>query len=274
MSLKRPTIVIFDMDGTSVRHLNPKILHILEKMDDASYRITKFFDWVFMRGAKGPILPADEMEERSKKMPRLLVHRALHKMRRKPVEQIVEPCPGIFRFLRLLKEHDIPTAIVSNGLGKGYGHDIMEKFGFWPYFRAAIFREDIHKSKPHPESLLLALKSMEIEPTADDVIWYIGDRHKDVTASLAAGKVLPALVQPVAYGMNAAAAVIEKGVGPDHIIMSYYDMHSRFCQLKRKEDERAAELEQRKIALQKSSTTSQGQGLVHDLKALIKSVTR
>jgi len=262
MSLKLPTIVIFDMDGTSVRHLNPKILHILEKLDDASYRITKFFDWVFMRGAKGPILPEDEMEERSKKMPRLLVHRALHKMRRKPVEQIVEPCPGIFRFLRLLQEHHIPCAIVSNGLGKGYGHDIMQKFGFEPFFKAAIFREDIHKSKPNPESLLTALRAMELEVTDKDVIWYIGDRHKDVTASLAAAGSTPALFQPVAYGVNAAAAVIEKGVGPDHIIMSYYDMHARFCQLKKKADE-----------LAQKGSKSGDHTLIDDIKALIKSVT-
>ena len=37
MTLERPTIVIFDMDGTTVRHINLMLLHILEKLDDFGY---------------------------------------------------------------------------------------------------------------------------------------------------------------------------------------------------------------------------------------------
>ncbi|MFN3701423.1 MAG: HAD hydrolase-like protein [Alphaproteobacteria bacterium] len=228
MSLQRPTIVIFDMDGTSVRHLNPRLLGILEWLDDLSYRISKFFGWIFMRGGKGPILPLDEMEDRQQKKPRLLVHRAIHKIRRKPVEQIVEPCPGIFRFLRLMQSEAIPLAIVSNGLGKGYGHEVLDTFGFDKFFQTAIFREDIRHSKPNPEPLLLALKGLDVPLSAQDVIWYVGDRHKDVKAAIAAAAHVTCKIQPIAYGVNAAAAILEKGIGTDHIIMSYYDMYTRF----------------------------------------------
>lgn len=65
------------------------------------------------------------------------------------------------------------------------------------------------------------------EPRESDVVWYIGDRHKDITASVEAGKLVPALIQPLAYGVNATAAVIEKGVGTDHIVLSYFDLHTR-----------------------------------------------
>lgn len=236
MSLKKPTIVIFDMDGTSVRHLNPRLLHILEKMDDMAYRVSRVFRWVFERGGKGPIFTLEDMEELNRKKPRLLVHRAIHKFRRKPVEQIVEPCPGIYRVLNLLKEKHIPMAVVSNGLGKGYGHEIMDKFDFWQYFKAAIFREDIKHSKPNPEPILLALHQLDVKLSENDVVWYIGDRHKDVTASIEAAKLVPSEVQPIAYGMNAAAAVLEKGIGTEHIILNYSDMQTRLVKLFRQSE--------------------------------------
>ena len=126
MTLPKPDIVIFDMDGTAVRHLNPKLLHVLEWLDDLSFKIRRIATWVFERKAQGPLV----LDDPNRKKPKLLVHRAIHKIRRKPVEQIVEPCPGLYRVLDLLQAHGVPMAIVSNGLGKGYGHDILQKFDF------------------------------------------------------------------------------------------------------------------------------------------------
>lgn len=241
MALNRPTIVIFDMDGTSVRHLNPVILNIMERLDDFAFRVSKFFGWIFHRKAKGPILPPDEEAERKshKKAPSLIVHRAIHKFRQKSVEQIVKPCFGIYPVLKLLKASGVPMALVSNGLGKGYGHDIVEKFGFGDYFGAFVFREDIRKSKPDPEALLLALERLGITPTEDDVIWFIGDRHKDVSAALAAEKALPCAVEPIAYGVNAAAAIIEKGLHSEHIMMSYVNVHKHLKEFFNSDDTRA-----------------------------------
>lgn len=224
MKLDRPTIVIFDMDGTTVRHLNPWVLALCEKYDDTAYRVSKFFGWVFKRHARGPIIPAMDLERQRTKPPRLLVHRAIHKMRRKGVEQIVEPCPGIYSVLNLLKSNKIPMALVSNGLGKGYGHEVLSKFDLEKYYGATVFREDIQKSKPNPEPLLLAVRELGLRLKSTDVIWYIGDRHKDITAALAAAKHLPCKVVPIAYGINAAGAVIEKGLNKDQIILCYRDM--------------------------------------------------
>ncbi len=226
MSLQTPTIVIFDMDGTAVRHINPWVLPVLERLDDAYYLCAKFFGWFFRRRAKDPLLPPPE-EFKPRRKPRLLVHRALHKVRRKEVDQIVEPCPGIYDVLDFLKAHNIPMAMISNGLGKGYGHDIMTKFDLEEYFAATVFREEVSKSKPSPEALLLALERLEITPGENDVIWYIGDRHKDVIAAQMLDEQMDATAEPIAYGLNAAMAILEKGYSPEHIIMSYYDMQAR-----------------------------------------------
>ncbi len=234
MTLKRPTIVIFDMDGTAVRHINPRLLHVLEVLDNACYKTSKLFAWLFKRGGQGPIVPEwhdPEWSNQKKKKPRLLVHRAIHKVRRKPVEQIVQPCPGLYDVLDFLKENKVPMALVSNGLGKGYGDDIVKKFDLDDYFPTTVFREDISHSKPHPEPILLALKRMNIKPSEDDVIWYLGDRRKDVIAALSASSLVDSEILPIAVAFNAAVAVLEKGLGSDHIIMSFHDMYDQLKEM-------------------------------------------
>lgn len=222
MSIPKPTIVLFDMDGTTVRHINPKLLGALECLDDLIYKISTFLS---KKQKKGSLVDPDAPE--GKKGPQILVHRALHKMRRKPVEQIVQPCPGIYALINLLQKHNIPLGIVSNGLGKGYGHDILEKFHLDSHFSSKIFREDLSKSKPHPDPIFKALKPIKNPPEEEDVIWYIGDRHKDISTALAANEALPCRVVPFAYGMNASVAVLEHNLGTDHIILNYLDFTER-----------------------------------------------
>lgn len=231
MSIKKPTIVIFDMDGTTVRHLNPWVLALCEFYDDSTYKISKFFGWIFKRHARGPIIPEMDLQRATSRRPRLLMHRAIHKIRRKGVEKIVEPCPGIHSVLNFLKANKVPMALVSNGLGKGYGHEVLKTFDLEKYYGATIFREDIAKSKPNPAPLLVAVRELGAKLKSDDVIWYIGDRHKDITAALEAAKHLPCEVVPIAYGINAAGAVIEKGLNKDQIILCYEDMLEELSQL-------------------------------------------
>jgi phosphoglycolate phosphatase len=219
MILPKPTIIIFDMDGTTVRHINPRILHVLEKIDDAMFWFSERF---------GAGRPSKQTQQNvKKKKPRLLVHRALHKMRRKQVEQIVEPCPGVRDVLKLIRAYDIPTAIVSNGLGKGYGHDILQKFDLEKFFKAQIFREDFVQSKPNPEPLLNAFKAMNIEPNENDVIWVIGDRKKDIKSALKLAEIISAKIIPISYGIEAAIAVIKYHLPADYILTTYHDLENK-----------------------------------------------
>lgn len=221
MKLRTPTIVLFDMDGTTVRHVSPKLLGALEFLDDLSYKAIRLL-------RRREINPAAVDNSRR---PRLLVHRAIHFMRRKPVEQIVQPCPGVIDVLDVLKQAGIPMALVSNGLGKGYGHDILQKFDLEKYFEATIFREDITRSKPHPDPILRVLDAMRRRPGADDVVWYIGDRHKDVIAAIAARKHLPCQIEPLSYGLHAAIAILERHIGADHIIVNYHEFAERLREM-------------------------------------------
>ncbi len=230
MALPKPTIVIFDMDGTSVRHLNPAVLNTLEWLDNILHRISSVSSWLFRRKAQGN--PMEDWESYyAKKKPRLLVTRALHKMRKRGVDEFVEPCPGIYDTLNLLRSKRIPMALASNGLGKGYGHEVLQRFGLVKYFQATIFREDIHKSKPHPDAILLALKETGIELKPEDTIWYIGDRSKDIKAALAAAPHLPCTIIALAYGISATLEVFRQNLSPDHIIPTYADITERLKKL-------------------------------------------
>lgn len=222
MKLQKPTIVLFDMDGTTVRHINPRLLHALEILDDFSFATSQFMSKLRLK--KNIIEALKETEIHStEKRPRLIVHRAIHKFRRKSVEQIVEPCPGIQLVLERIQKSGVPMAIVSNGLGTGYGHDILKTFDLEKYFKATIFREDITKSKPHPDPLFKALAGLNIEVGEGDIVWYIGDRQKDVLAAMAADRALPCTVQPLSYGLHSAIAILKHNIGTDHIITTYHD---------------------------------------------------
>ena len=170
--IKLPTIILFDMDGTTVRHVHPWLLNILELIDDGFYKTSRFI--ARLRRGREMIDFSDEPPTKRG----LLVHRALHKVRRKDVSQIVQPCPGIIPLLKFFKSKNIPTGLVSNGLGKGYGHEVLETFDLEKYFFTTIFREDAQKAKPHPDSLLRALKALDkgiqIVTNLKD---YIGERH-------------------------------------------------------------------------------------------------
>ncbi len=222
--MQKPDVVIFDMDGTSVRHLNPYMLSVMEFLDDVSFNIKRLASKCLKRRENPP--------EQNKK-PKLLVHRALHKFRRKPVEQIVAPCPGIYDLLRHLKSNDIPAAIVSSGLGRGYGYDILVKFGLDQYFSAFVFREDLKHCKPHPEPILRALESLKRKKKKDEIIWFIGDRHKDIKAAIAADKIHDGTIIPIAYALNAAFAVIEEGLSQEHIIMSHFDICEKIKEIEK-----------------------------------------
>jgi phosphoglycolate phosphatase len=217
MPLPRPDVVIFDMDGTTVRHLRPWVLQLMEVTDDLIYRVRRICNALGLTKLK---------LRRSTKKPRLIGHRMLHKIRRKPVEEIVEPCPGVIELLELLRDHGVKTGLVSNGLGKGYGHDILDKFGLAPLFATTVFREDIVRSKPDPEMLLAALSQINLPLTPESVVWYIGDRAKDITAAVATTHQVTAQIIPIGYGLPAAVALFDQGYpSKDNVVLSYEDWY-------------------------------------------------
>lgn len=215
--------MLFDLDGTIVRHVDPRVIQVLEALDDIAHHVCKLSSLLPGRHGRAPSRP-----------PRLLVHRAIHKIRSKQVEQIVEPTPGIFELLGLLRASSVRIGLVSNCLGRGYGRDVVAAFGLGSYFETTVFREDVQRGKPWPDCILAALNSLAGGVRPSDVVWYVGDQRKDVLAALAARSRLTCDIAPVAFGLRAAAYVVERGMDTDHVVFSMPALAERFMRLRDK----------------------------------------
>ncbi|KQN72649.1 HAD family hydrolase [Devosia sp. BK] len=210
-----PTIVLFDLDGTLVNHINPRVLQALEFLDDCSHRAARLVAR-FRLMRRQQTTPC--------KMPKLLVHRAIHRVRRKSVDQMLVPCETMRRVLERLHENGVILGLVSNGLGRGYGHDVLEAFDLRKYFTTCVFREDVARGKPWPDSIQAALGNVGRGLRARDVVWYVGDQRKDVDAALSASANLSRAIVPVALGARAALRAMDGDCPQLQIAWSAHDL--------------------------------------------------
>lgn len=220
------------MDGTVVRHRNPFVLSVLECADDVLHRMACLRSVLFgqpeLAGPKDPTL-----KERARKS-KVMMHRGLHKIRRTGVAGIVRTNPDIRKTLRFLKDRGVDVGLCSNGLGQGYGYDILKCFQLEGYFQACVFAEDIRHKKPCPDPLLKTLDALGRDLVPTDVIWVIGDRDKDIDAALALRKYLVdetaqvADVVPLAYGRLTSSYLraMRLGLGAEHYMVGFRDMLS------------------------------------------------
>ena len=119
------------------------------------------------------------------------------------------PCETLRSVLERLRANGVLLAVVSNGLGRGYGHDVLEAFDLKKYFSACVFREDVSRGKPWPDSILAALGGVGRDLRARDVIWYVGDQRKDIDAAMAASASLARPIVPIALGPRAALRAVD-----------------------------------------------------------------
>lgn len=200
-NLTAPTIVLFDLDGTLVHHVNPRVLQTLEFLDDCSHRVIRLVARFRLMRRQCVGAP--------RRTPKLFVHRVIHRVRRKSVEEMLVPCETMRSVLERLRANGVILAVVSNGLGRGYGHDVLEAFDLKKYFSACVFREDVSRGKPWPDSIMAALGGLGRDVRSRDVIWYVGDQRKDIDAAMAASVNLPRAITPVALGPRAALRAVD-----------------------------------------------------------------
>lgn len=93
----------------------------------------------------------------------------------------IVPYAGMLQILSDLKQHAVPTAIVTTS-PRPYCRQVMEHFGFVADV-TVCYHDTVHH-KPNPAPILLAIDKLKVE--ARDVI-SIGDAEADIIASKAAG---------------------------------------------------------------------------------------
>lgn len=197
-----------------MHHVNPRVLQMLEFLDDCSHRGGRLV-------ARFRLARRARTSESS--TPKLLVHRAIHKVRRKSVDQMLLPCQSMRNVLEQLRQEGVALGVVSNGLGRGYGHDVLDTFDLKRFFRSTVFREDVARGKPWPDSILAALKGLGRELRPTDVIWYIGDQRKDIAAAQAASQAIGLPIRAFALGARAAIGAVEARLSPGQIMWTAAD---------------------------------------------------
>ena len=80
--------------------------------------------------------------------------------------------------LKLLRKHNVFTAVVSNKNGPRLRHEIVEKFNWKHYFDKIIGAGDVEEDKPSAMPAKFALKNIGITDYSD--VWFIGDSLVDL----------------------------------------------------------------------------------------------
>lgn len=96
---------------------------------------------------------------------------------------------GVYKFLQLLSQNNIPMAIYSGAL-RSEIELVLDKADLRSFFEVIISAEQVKKGKPHPEGFILALEKLnELHQPAisakDCVV--IEDSHWGLEAAIAAG---------------------------------------------------------------------------------------
>ncbi|MDX8387106.1 MAG: HAD family hydrolase [Ghiorsea sp.] len=95
----------------------------------------------------------------------------------------IKPLQGAQALLIWLKEHGVPTAVVTSK-GQHRAEAQLTKLGWMPYFECIIGKVEGRASKPNPEPLLLACDAMNLPV---DKVLMVGDGEADMKAAQRAG---------------------------------------------------------------------------------------
>ena len=92
-----------------------------------------------------------------------------------------EPLAGALDTVRALHDRGLRLALVTSSMGS---LPFLDRWGVRELFATIVSRDDVRRIKPDPESLLLALERLGLQPSE---ALNVGDTPLDVRAGLAAG---------------------------------------------------------------------------------------
>ena len=90
---------------------------------------------------------------------------------------------GVIALLRSLREHGIPTALVTSG-ERWKVDEVMRQLGIGELFATSVTADEIEQGKPHPACYLLAAQRLGVDPARCIVF---EDSVSGAQAALAAG---------------------------------------------------------------------------------------
>ncbi len=117
------------------------------------------------------------------------VHAAMHEQETRDTYQAV---PGVVTFLRTLRRHEIPAALVTSG-EPWKVQTVLAQLDVAGLFAAQVTARDITAGKPHPQCYLLGAHAIGV---AADHCLVFEDAVSGVEAAVAAGAVCIGVARP------------------------------------------------------------------------------
>ena len=171
--------ILFDIDGVLVDSKDTNTKFYQDLLKESGYKTppkkeaSKVFYMTMWDGIK--FLTKEKSERKIRKIWNLG-----HKFRY-PIEMVKIPkhSKKVIKSLSRKYKLGIVTSRIREGVQEYFRLSKMQK-----YFDIVVSFEDFTKPKPHPESLLIAVKKLKIRP--EEAV-YIGDSELDVKAAKSAG---------------------------------------------------------------------------------------
>lgn len=197
MKLTQPKAILFDWDNTLVDTwptIHSALNETMRFMGHPEWSIDKVKKNVKKSMRESfPHLFSDDWEKAAEHYQR--TYRATH-------TNTLKPLPGAEDLLHLLQDHDLFLAVVSNKKSITLREEI--KHLRWDdFFDVIVGADDAARDKPHPDPVLLALKTFGDEFGPE--VWFVGDTAVDLECAQVTG------CTPILYGDHVTEGQMHDG---------------------------------------------------------------
>lgn len=218
----KPSIILFDMDGTLVDNSDVVADAYYYGMIELGYEpisreeIKKLFGRSTYETGRGMGLHEKDLEKIDSYFWKYFGGYA-KELKGKP--KVYSLVPEILDFIAT---HNIKMGICTSNESKS-ARILMDKAGLSKYFSVYIGSEDLEERKPSPEPLYLALKRLEFDHSKKsdlhNSVWFVGDTKYDVEAAQNANMLAIGITQDSTADLLLSAE-------PDVIVDSISDLHN------------------------------------------------
>ncbi len=200
MTLRKPALVLFDLDGTLIDTAPDLVSSIniaLMQLNLPVYSEEKIRGWIGS-GIEGVMKRALTNDINGQPDPTLL-EKALSIFTQDYFDNICVRSriyPGVIEALDYLESENIKIGCVTNKGGR-YTNKLLKTIGLFEKFGVIVSGDTLAVRKPNPEPILHAATYFSISP---DFVLMVGDSITDINAARAAG--VQILCVPYGYNMG------------------------------------------------------------------------
>jgi HAD superfamily hydrolase (TIGR01509 family) len=194
--------LVFDFDGLIVDTEVP-IFRVWQRIYRERGQELPLDRWLTIIGtASGPFDPVIDLGEKTgiKLDEREL--EALERLYYQEATALQQLLPGVIDYLVAARQLGLQTAVASSSTRK-WVMDHLNRFGIGDHFDAIVCREDVTRTKPHPDLYVTALQRLEVR-SVDAIA--LEDSSNGVRAAKAAGLFCVVVPNPLTADLDLSEA--------------------------------------------------------------------